>query len=137
MKFCFQIQEHSRTFKFCTNPVNFPNQYHYCLSACWTEPTDFKSRIQTGVNVNTNTFQTGLGCNLDNVNGTTHANKSHPEKKIAWQGICDFRTAVSCKRVDIFNFHSDFTSSRAHVNGPLLGEVSLALPLSFDWMFKA
>jgi hypothetical protein len=28
-----------------------------------------------GMNVNTNTFQTGLGCNLDIE--TTHANKSH------------------------------------------------------------
>jgi hypothetical protein len=34
------------------------------------------------MNVNTNTFQTGLGCNLDT--GTTHANKSHKKKKIAW-----------------------------------------------------
>jgi hypothetical protein len=30
--------------------------------------------IQTGMNVNTNTFQTGLGCNLDI--GTTHAIKT-------------------------------------------------------------
>jgi hypothetical protein len=31
------------------------------------------------MNVNTNTFQTGLGCNLDI--GTTQANKSHLEIK--------------------------------------------------------
>jgi hypothetical protein len=31
------------------------------------------------MNVNTNTFQTGLGCNLDI--GTTHANESHPKKR--------------------------------------------------------
>jgi hypothetical protein len=31
------------------------------------------------MNVNTKTYQTGLGCNLDN--GTTHANKSHSEKE--------------------------------------------------------
>ena len=36
-------------------------------------------RIQIGMN--TNKFQTGLGCNLDI--GTTHANKSHLKKKIA------------------------------------------------------
>jgi hypothetical protein len=56
-------------------------------SACCTKPTDFRPAwIQTGMNhmnVNTNTFQTGLGCNLDI--GTTQANKSHLEKKIAWQ----------------------------------------------------
>jgi hypothetical protein len=40
--------------------------------------------LQTGVTVNTNIFQTGLGCNLDI--GTTHGNKSHLKKKIAWQG---------------------------------------------------
>ena len=39
-------------------------------------------RIQIGMN--TNKFQTGLGCNLDI--GTTQANKSHLKKKIAWQG---------------------------------------------------
>jgi hypothetical protein len=40
------------------------------------------------MNVNTNTFQTGLGCNLDIGTSelTTHANKSHLKKKIAWQG---------------------------------------------------
>jgi hypothetical protein len=36
------------------------------------------------MNVNTNTFQTGLGCKLEI--GTTHVNKSHLKKKIAWQG---------------------------------------------------
>jgi hypothetical protein len=35
------------------------------------------------MNANTNTFQTGLGWNLDI--GTKHANKSHLKKKIAWQ----------------------------------------------------
>jgi hypothetical protein len=55
-------------------------------SACWTEPTDFRPAcIQIGMNVNTNTFQTGLGCNRLGI-GTTHANKSHLKKKIAWQG---------------------------------------------------
>jgi hypothetical protein len=38
--------------------------------------------IQT--EMNTNTFQSGLGCNLDI--GTTHANKSHLKEKIVWQG---------------------------------------------------
>jgi hypothetical protein len=33
------------------------------------------------MNVNTNIFQTGLGCNLDI--GTTHAKKSHLKNKIA------------------------------------------------------
>jgi hypothetical protein len=48
---------------------------------CWTEPTDFRPAwIQTGMNVNTKTFQTGLGCNLDI--GTTHANKSHLKRKL-------------------------------------------------------
>jgi hypothetical protein len=49
--------------------------YNRCLhSACRTEPTDFRPAwIQTGMNVNTNTFQTGLGCNF-NI-GTTHTNK--------------------------------------------------------------
>jgi hypothetical protein len=36
------------------------------------------------MNVNTNTFQTGLGCNLDI--GTTYVNKSHLKEKVAWQG---------------------------------------------------
>ena len=60
--------------------------------------TDFRPAwIQIGMNVNTNTFQTCLGCNLDM--GTTHANKSHLKKKMAWQrGInwkcCDFRTGL-------------------------------------------
>ena len=36
-------------------------------------------RIQNGMN--TNKFQTGIGCNLDIE--TTHANKSHLKKKIA------------------------------------------------------
>jgi hypothetical protein len=34
-----------------------------------------------GMIVNTNTYQTGLSCDLDI--GTTHANKSHLKKKIA------------------------------------------------------
>jgi hypothetical protein len=38
------------------------------------------------MDVNTNTFQTGLGCNLDIVIGTTHANKSYIKKKTAWHG---------------------------------------------------
>jgi hypothetical protein len=36
------------------------------------------------MNVNTNKFQTGLGCNLDI--GTTHANKKKPSKKIKLPG---------------------------------------------------
>jgi hypothetical protein len=36
------------------------------------------------MNVNTNTFQTDLGCNLDI--GTTHVDKSYLKKEIAWQG---------------------------------------------------
>jgi hypothetical protein len=36
------------------------------------------------MDVNTNTFQTGLGCNLDI--GTAHANKSYIKKKTAWHG---------------------------------------------------
>jgi hypothetical protein len=39
-------------------------------------------RIQIGMN--TNKFQTDLGCNLDI--GTTQANKSHLKQKISWQG---------------------------------------------------
>jgi hypothetical protein len=67
--------------------------------------------------------------------------KAIQKRKLPGKGIFGnfviFLPAVSCKRVDNFNFRSDLTSSRAHVNGPLLGEVSLALPLSSDWMFKA
>ena len=37
-----------------------------------------------GRNVNTSTFQTGFGCNLDI--GTIHATKSHLKKEIVWQG---------------------------------------------------
>jgi hypothetical protein len=36
------------------------------------------------MNVNTNTFQTGLGCNLDI--GITHANKSYPKRKLPGKG---------------------------------------------------
>jgi hypothetical protein len=36
------------------------------------------------MNVNTNIFQTGLGCDLDI--GTTHANKSHLKKKMPGKG---------------------------------------------------
>jgi hypothetical protein len=39
------------------------------------------------MNVNTNTFQTGLGCNLDIGTSEQHMlKKSHLKKKIAWQG---------------------------------------------------
>ena len=73
------------------------------------------------MNVNTNTFQTGLGCNLDI--GTTHANKSHLKNIIAWQGEYNENfvifVSVSCKHVDNFNFHSGLTSSRSHVHGAL------------------
>ena len=56
---------------------------------CLLDRTD---RLQTSMNsdrewdeyINTNTFHTGLGCNLDIA--TTHAKKSHLKKKIAWQG---------------------------------------------------
>jgi hypothetical protein len=37
------------------------------------------------MNVNTNIFQTGLGCNLDI--GTTHPNKSHLLKRKLARGI--------------------------------------------------
>jgi hypothetical protein len=82
---------------------------------------DWLAWIQTGMNINTKTFQTGLGCNLDIA--TTHANKSHLKKKIAWRGeqIEHFVifVPVSCTHVDNFNFHSGLTSSRSHVNRAL------------------
>jgi hypothetical protein len=46
-------------------------------------------KFQTGMNVNTNTFQTGLGYNLDigTVSEQHMPTKlSHLKKKIAWQG---------------------------------------------------
>ena len=51
--------------------------------ARWTELTIFRPGwIQSGMNVNTNTFQTGLSCAL--CFGTTHARQS-PVKKQQWQ----------------------------------------------------
>jgi hypothetical protein len=82
------------------------------------------------MNVNTNTFQTGLGCNLDI--GTTHAIKTKaiwkrkfPVKgnklKILW---FSYRS-----HVNYFNFHSGLTSSRSHVNGALQTFI-------YKWMIK-
>jgi hypothetical protein len=51
-----------------TGTKKTPDSSH---SACWTEPTDFRPAwIQTVMNVNRNTFQSGFACNL--VIGTTH-----------------------------------------------------------------
>ncbi len=58
---------------------------------------DRPGQIQSGMNVNTNTFQTGLSCAL--CFGTTHARQIAVKSNNGRQGnkskdICDFRTGL-------------------------------------------
>ncbi len=78
------------------------SQTHY-----WTGLTLFRpGRIQSGMNVNTNTFR-------NNTCSTKHCKKQQRQAREINQKICDF-VPVLCGHADNFDLHPDVTSLWSH-----------------------